>query len=151
MSREWSLSRHTCCDTGLQFVFFNFFVLFRRTYRPFQSLRMTLQGMWKIYSNPDYHVVSLQPPLTPHKGMLSRCSYSDHHGSKREINNVLDVVKIKRKKYTGECRETRTLEKERADTKIYTIKIFEMIRTFFNCRNSAEVFRESKHCSEFFE
>ena len=49
LSREGSLSCHTCFDTGPQF---------SRSHpkdRPIQSPFTTHKGMWKIYSDPDPH------------------------------------------------------------------------------------------------
>ena len=49
LSREGSLSCHTCCDTGPRFF---------RSHpkdRPIQSPFTTHEGMWRIYSNPDSH------------------------------------------------------------------------------------------------
>jgi hypothetical protein len=49
LSREGSLSCHTCCDTGPRFF---------RSHpkdRPIQSPLTTHKGMWRIYSNPDPH------------------------------------------------------------------------------------------------
>jgi hypothetical protein len=49
LSREGSLSCHTCCDTGPRF--------FRSLPkdRPIQSPFTTQEGVWRIYSNPDPH------------------------------------------------------------------------------------------------
>jgi hypothetical protein len=49
LSREGSLSCHTCCDTGLR--------LFRShpKDRSIQSPLMTHKGMWRIYSNRNLH------------------------------------------------------------------------------------------------
>jgi hypothetical protein len=49
LSREGSLSCHTCCYTGPRF--------FRSLPkdRPIQSPLKTLKGMWRICSNPDSH------------------------------------------------------------------------------------------------
>jgi hypothetical protein len=47
LSREGSLSCHTCCETGPQFL---------RSHpkvSPIQSPLTTHKGMWRIYSNPD--------------------------------------------------------------------------------------------------
>jgi hypothetical protein len=49
LSREGSLSCHTCCDTGPRFF---------RSHpkdRPIQSPLTAHMGMWRIYSNPDPH------------------------------------------------------------------------------------------------
>jgi hypothetical protein len=49
LSREGSLSRHTCCDTGPRFF---------RSHpkdRPNQSPLTTHKRMWRIYSNPNPH------------------------------------------------------------------------------------------------
>jgi hypothetical protein len=49
LSREGSLSCHTCCDTGPHFF---------RSHpkdRPIQSPLTTHEEMWRIYSNPDPH------------------------------------------------------------------------------------------------
>jgi hypothetical protein len=53
LSREGSLSCHTCCNTGPRF--------FRShpNDRPIQSPLTTHEGMWRIYSNPDPHGVSV--------------------------------------------------------------------------------------------
>jgi hypothetical protein len=52
LSREGSLSCHTCCDMGL--------LVFRShpKDRPIQSPLTTHEGMWRIYSNPDPHGAS---------------------------------------------------------------------------------------------
>jgi hypothetical protein len=49
LSREGSLSCHTCCDTGPRF--------FRshQKDRPSQSPLTTHMRMWRTYSNPDPH------------------------------------------------------------------------------------------------
>jgi hypothetical protein len=49
LSREGSLSCHTCCDTGPRFF------RFHPKDRPIQSPLTTHKGMWRIYSNPDPH------------------------------------------------------------------------------------------------
>jgi hypothetical protein len=49
LSRQGSLSCHTCCDTGPQFFRSN------PKDRPIQSPLTTHKGMWRIYSNPDHH------------------------------------------------------------------------------------------------
>jgi hypothetical protein len=49
LSREGSVSCHTCCDTGPR--------IFRShpKARPNQSLHTTHEGVWRTYSNPDPH------------------------------------------------------------------------------------------------
>jgi hypothetical protein len=49
LSREGSLSCHTCCDMGPRFF------LFHPKDSPIQSPLTTHEGMWRIYSNPDSH------------------------------------------------------------------------------------------------
>jgi hypothetical protein len=60
LSRQESLSCHTCCDMGPWF--------FRSLpkNRPIHSPLMTHNGMWRIYSNPDPHgsALELHSPVT---------------------------------------------------------------------------------------
>jgi hypothetical protein len=54
LSREESLSCHTCCDTGPQFF------LSHPKDHPIQSPLTTRMGMWKTYSYPDPHGVNIK-------------------------------------------------------------------------------------------
>jgi hypothetical protein len=65
LSREGSLSWHTCCDMGPRFF------RSRPKIRPIQSPLTTRMGMWRNYSNPD-PLVPIQSPLTTPKGILTR-------------------------------------------------------------------------------
>jgi hypothetical protein len=74
LSREGSLSCHTCCDTGPQF--------FRSHPKdsPILSPLTTHKGMWRIYSYLDPHGPPIQSPLTTHKGVWRTYSNPNPHG-----------------------------------------------------------------------
>jgi hypothetical protein len=101
LSREGSLSCHTCYDTGPRFFWSHPKDL------SIQSPLTTLQGMWRIYSNPDHHAVASYDT----QGMLRTYSYPDPHGCRE-----FDLIKIvflqwplilRNGKFKGDLKKTR--------------------------------------------